>query len=94
MDQAGGTHPAFVPHRPWPPAGGPAIPYPASPGNRAETVILTRPEKLQPNRAIPSESRLVQEYGIARATVRRAVAVLVDQGVLFVVPQRGTFVKP
>jgi DNA-binding GntR family transcriptional regulator len=47
----------------------------------------------QPNRAIPSELRLVQEYGVARATVRRAVAVLVDQGVLFVVPQRGTFVK-
>ncbi|GIJ22370.1 GntR family transcriptional regulator [Micromonospora lutea] len=48
----------------------------------------------QPNRAIPSEAHLVQEYGLARATVRRAIAVLVDQGVLFVVPQRGTFVKP
>ncbi|MFI7022792.1 GntR family transcriptional regulator [Micromonospora sp. NPDC049900] len=48
----------------------------------------------QPNRAIPSEAQLVQEYGLARATVRRAIAVLVDQGVLFVVPQRGTFVKP
>ncbi|NLU80732.1 GntR family transcriptional regulator [Micromonospora sp. HNM0581] len=48
----------------------------------------------RPNRAIPSEAHLVQEYGLARATVRRAIAVLVDQGVLFVVPQRGTFVKP
>ncbi|MEV0216026.1 GntR family transcriptional regulator [Micromonospora sp. NPDC050695] len=48
----------------------------------------------QPNRAIPSEAHLVQEYGVARATVRRAIGVLVDQGVLFVVPQRGTFVKP
>ncbi|WP_405114700.1 GntR family transcriptional regulator [Micromonospora sp. NBC_01405] len=48
----------------------------------------------QPNRAIPSEAQLVGEYGLARATVRRAIAVLVDQGALFVVPQRGTFVRP
>ena len=46
----------------------------------------------QPGRAIPSEARLVQEYGLARSTVRRAIAVLVEEGVLFVVPQRGTFV--
>ncbi|GAA2009817.1 hypothetical protein GCM10009799_42300 [Nocardiopsis rhodophaea] len=45
-----------------------------------------------PNRAIPSEARLVQEYGPARTTVRRAIKVLVEEGVLFVVPQRGTFV--
>lgn len=48
----------------------------------------------RPNRAISSESQLIQEYGLARATVRRAIAVLVEQDVLFVVPQRGTFVKP
>jgi DNA-binding GntR family transcriptional regulator len=46
----------------------------------------------QPNRAIPSEARLVQEYGPARTTVRRAIALLVEEGVLFVVPQRGTYV--
>lgn len=48
----------------------------------------------KPNRPIPSEVRLVQEYGLARSTVRRAIAQLVDDGVLFVVPQRGTFVHP
>ena len=48
----------------------------------------------QPNRPLPSEARLVQEYGLARTTVRRAIAVLVEEGVLFVVPQRGTFVAP
>jgi DNA-binding GntR family transcriptional regulator len=47
----------------------------------------------QPDRAIPSEQRLVQQYGIARATVRRAIALLVEQGVLYVVPQRGTYVR-
>jgi DNA-binding GntR family transcriptional regulator len=47
-----------------------------------------------PNRAISSETQLVQQYGLARSTVRRSIAVLVEEGVLFVVPQRGTFVAP
>ncbi|MDG4786251.1 GntR family transcriptional regulator [Micromonospora sp. WMMD1102] len=47
----------------------------------------------KPDRAIPSEAQLVQRYGIARATVRRAIALLVDEGVLYVVPQRGTYVR-
>lgn len=43
-------------------------------------------------RPITSETRLVQEYGLARSTVRRAIAVLVDEGVVWTVPGRGTFV--
>ncbi|MGH8881879.1 MAG: GntR family transcriptional regulator, partial [Stackebrandtia sp.] len=46
----------------------------------------------EPGRPIPSETRLVQEYGISRNTVRRAIAVLADEGVVKVAPQRGTFV--
>ncbi|MFK4689837.1 GntR family transcriptional regulator [Streptomyces pristinaespiralis] len=45
-----------------------------------------------PGRAIASETQLVQQYGLARSTVRRSIAVLVDEGLLFTVPQRGTFV--
>ncbi|MGW1885969.1 GntR family transcriptional regulator [Streptomyces sp. NPDC001970] len=45
-----------------------------------------------PGRAISSETQLVQQYGVARTTVRRAIAALVAEGVLFVVPQRGTYV--
>ncbi|WP_083903424.1 GntR family transcriptional regulator [Nocardiopsis alkaliphila] len=45
-----------------------------------------------PGQRIASESGLVQEYGLARSTVRRAVAVLVEEGDVFTVPQRGTFV--
>ncbi|WP_084599777.1 GntR family transcriptional regulator [Actinoplanes subtropicus] len=48
----------------------------------------------QPNRPIPSELQLVQEFGIARGTVRRAVAVLRERGLVFTVPQRGTYVSP
>jgi GntR family transcriptional regulator len=45
-----------------------------------------------PNRPIPSEPQLVQRYGIARSTVRRALAVLIEDGLVYTVPQRGTYV--
>lgn len=43
-------------------------------------------------RPIASETRLVQEYGIARTTVRRALDVLVEDGVVWKVQGRGTYV--
>jgi DNA-binding GntR family transcriptional regulator len=46
-----------------------------------------------PGRPIPSEARLAEHYGVARNTVRRSIALLVDQDVLVVAPQRGTYVK-
>ncbi len=45
-----------------------------------------------PGRAIASETALVQQYGLARSTVRRAIAVLTESGEVFTVPQRGTYV--
>jgi len=45
-----------------------------------------------PGRRMASENDLVQQYGLARTTVRRAIAVLVEEGVVTVVPQRGTYV--
>jgi DNA-binding GntR family transcriptional regulator len=48
--------------------------------------------ELAPGRPIPSENTLVQRYGVARNTVRSAVAVLRESGLVFTVPQRGTYV--
>ena len=49
--------------------------------------------ELAPGRPIPSEATLMQEAeGVARTTVRRAVAYLRDQGLVYTVPQRGTYV--
>jgi GntR family transcriptional regulator len=48
--------------------------------------------ELAANRPIPSETTLQQEYGVARGTVRHAVSVLRDRGLVFTVPQRGTYV--
>jgi DNA-binding GntR family transcriptional regulator len=49
---------------------------------------------LAPGALIPSESRLQQEYGVARGTARRAVGLLVERGLVVTIPQRGTYVKP
>ncbi|NUK09728.1 winged helix-turn-helix transcriptional regulator [Streptomyces lunaelactis] len=43
-------------------------------------------------RRIPSESALVQRFGVARETARNAVAYLRDKGYVHTVPQRGSFV--
>jgi len=41
---------------------------------------------------LPSEADLTEVYGVARVTVRRAIAELVKAGRLVVVRGRGTFV--
>jgi GntR family transcriptional regulator len=45
-----------------------------------------------PGRQIPSETRLMQEHGVARLTARKAVRVLADEGLVEVVPGRGAYV--
>lgn len=69
--------------------GGPVTPY-----RQLAEILRARIARgdWAPGRAMASETRLVQEYGLARTTVRRAIAVLTEDGVVFVVPQRGTFV--
>ena len=41
---------------------------------------------------VPSERRLAQDFGVARNTIRRAVAALAEQGLLAASVGRGTFV--
>jgi GntR family transcriptional regulator len=43
---------------------------------------------------IPSEVTLVQETGFARDTVRKAIAVLIEENRLYIVRGLGTFVGP
>jgi DNA-binding GntR family transcriptional regulator len=49
--------------------------------------------ELQPERPIPSEAQIEQEFGVARATARHAVAVLRDEGLVVTVPGMGTYVR-
>lgn len=55
---------------------------------------LIRSGKLKHLDPLPSETRLSQEYDLSRDTVRRAIGVLVDEGLAFTVRRRGTFVGP
>jgi GntR family transcriptional regulator len=49
--------------------------------------------ELQPRSALPSESYLQQEQGIARGTVRTAIGILRDEGLVVTIGGRGTFVR-
>ena len=53
---------------------------------------ITRGE-WRPDEAIPTEQELTQLYGIATGTVRKAVEVLVSEGLLVRIQGKGTFVR-
>jgi GntR family transcriptional regulator len=40
---------------------------------------------------LPSETDLVNTFGVARDTARRAVAVLREEGLVVTIPQRGSY---
>lgn len=49
---------------------------------------------LAPGDALPSEPTLMQEHGLARDTVRAAIAVLREEGLAVTLPGRGSYVPP
>ena len=49
--------------------------------------------ELQPDRPIPSEVAIQQEFGVARATARHAVALLREWKLVVTVPGMGTYVR-
>jgi GntR family transcriptional regulator len=49
--------------------------------------------ELEPDRPIPSETQIQGEFGVARETARRAVALLRDGGYVVTVPGMGTYVR-
>jgi GntR family transcriptional regulator len=49
--------------------------------------------ELPPGRVMASEATLMQEHGLARGTVRKAIDALVQEGLVNRVQGRGTFVR-
>jgi len=49
---------------------------------------------LRPGDQLPSEAQLTERYHVSPMTVRRAINILVDQGVVIAEQGRGTFVRP
>lgn len=50
--------------------------------------------RLAPDTRLPSEAELAEQYGVARVTVRRAIALLRDRGKVVTVHGRGSYVTP
>jgi DNA-binding GntR family transcriptional regulator len=59
-------------------------------------ILRTRIEsgELVPDRPVPSEAQLQQEFGVARGTARKGIALLREQGLVVTVRGRGSFVSP
>lgn len=51
-------------------------------------------ERYAEGEALPTDLELGEEHGVSRQTVRRAYQELVNEGLVFRVPGRGTFITP
>jgi GntR family transcriptional regulator len=49
--------------------------------------------QVRPRQPVPSESYLMGEHGVSRGTVRHALEILRDEGLIQTFPGRGTFVN-
>jgi DNA-binding GntR family transcriptional regulator len=49
--------------------------------------------QLRKDAVLPSESHLQQGHGLSRVTVRKAIGVLRDEGAVYTIQARGTFVS-
>jgi DNA-binding GntR family transcriptional regulator len=67
---------------------------PLPPYRQIAAILRRRIESGQypPDTRIPTESELVDAFEVARTTARRAIAVLRDEGLIYTVPQRGSYV--
>jgi DNA-binding GntR family transcriptional regulator len=47
--------------------------------------------EIEPGGELPSQNRIKQETGLAPGTIQRAIGMLIDEGIAYTVPGRGTF---
>lgn len=60
---------------------------------KQEIIRMIDDEEVTPDKLIPSEREMMDRYDISRTTVRKAIDVLVNEGYLYKVHGKGTYVK-
>ena len=67
---------------------------PLPPYRQIAAILRRRIESGQypPDTRIPTESELMEAFEVARTTARRAIAALREEGLIYTVPQRGSYV--
>jgi GntR family transcriptional regulator of arabinose operon len=58
---------------------------------KVEEIIQER--KLKPHEPVPSEGELAKRFGVSRMTAKLALEQLVDKGMVYRLPRRGTFLS-
>jgi len=69
---------------------------PASPDHpyvQLAALLRSRIEAGEITSVLPSLTEITEETGLATGTVRRAIALLIEEGLVYTVPGRGTFLR-
>jgi GntR family transcriptional regulator len=66
---------------------------PEHPYVQVAAILRRRIQEGEITSMLPSLTQLTEETGLAMNTVRRAVKILTDEGLVYTVPGRGTFVR-